>query len=103
MNNIWPEASCDDIRNAHFDAGHAVIAWLEGLEIERVSVEREGDASSWIDIREPDLSQSSLRSSTKARAATKSVIRGLLAGPATQGRYSFGACAAEFNIADRHM
>jgi hypothetical protein len=103
MTAIWPEISCEDQRNAHYEAGHAVIAWLEGLEVEQVSIEREGDADSWIDVREPDLNQRRLRELSEARASARSVIRGLLAGPAAQGRYSFGACTQEFNISDRHM
>jgi hypothetical protein len=95
--------TCEDAPNAHFEAGHAVIAWLEGLEVEQVSIEKEGDADSWIDVREPDLCPTRLRASNEARASAKSVIRGLLAGPAAQGRYSFGACAADFDLTDRHM
>ena len=103
MRDIWPEPSCFDKRNAYFEAGHAVIAWSESLEIDRVSIEPDGDAPSWIDIKEPDLSEVRLRSSAKAQASAKSVIRALLAGPAVQSRYSFGWCTPEFNIADRHL
>jgi hypothetical protein len=91
------------MRDAHFEAGHAIVAWLENLEIIRVSINRDGDASSWIEIREPVLSPSRLRSSPRVRRQVKSIIRGLLAGPASQQKYSFGACAREFNIADRHL
>jgi hypothetical protein len=103
MTTIWPENSCEDQRNAYYEAGHAVIAWLEGLEVEQVSIERDGDAESWINVCEPDLSRRRLRASSEARASARSVIRGLLAGPAAQGRYSFGACIKEFDISDRHM
>jgi hypothetical protein len=103
MRDIWPEPSCFDKRNAYFEAGHAVIAWSESLEIDRVSIEPDGDAPSWIDIKEPDLREVRLRSSAQAQALAKSVIRALLAGPAAQSRYSFGWCTPEFNIGDRHL
>jgi hypothetical protein len=103
MNTIWPRDTPSDKRNAFFEAGHAVIAWLEGLEIVQVSIEAEDDAASWIDVREPDLSQSRLRSSSKARTSAKSIIRGLLAGPASQKQYSAGACPVEFDITDPNI
>ena len=54
MHAIWPHSPPCDSRNAFFEAGHAVIAWLHGLEIEQVSIGNMDDASSWIDIREPE-------------------------------------------------
>jgi hypothetical protein len=103
MNTIWPRDTPSDKRNAFFEAGHAVIAWLEGLEIIQVSIESGDDAASWIDVREPDLSQSRLRTSSEARASAKSVIQGLLAGPVFQKQYSAGACPVEFDIADLNI
>jgi hypothetical protein len=103
MNTIWPRDTPSDERNAFFEAGHAVIAWLEGLEIVQVSIEAADDAASWIDVREPDLCHSHLRSSSNSRASAKSIIRGLLAGPVSENHYSAGACAVEFDIADLNI
>jgi hypothetical protein len=103
MNAIWPPDTPSDKRNAFFEAGHAVIAWREGLEIIQVSIEPGNDAASWIDVREPDISQSRLRTSSEARASAKSIIQGLLAGPASQKQYSTGACPAVFDIADMNI
>jgi hypothetical protein len=100
---VWPGASCSARCEAYFEAGQAVVAWLEGLQIVQVSLGEEGSATSWVEVREPDLSEKSLRSSRKARAAAKAVVRGLLAGPAAQRKYSFGTCLAEFNIANRDL
>ena len=79
------------------------MAFLENLEIVEVSIERDGDAASWIEIREPVFSTSQLRYSLNAQRAVKSIIRGLLAGPAAQMRYSFGAYISQFNIGDRNL
>jgi hypothetical protein len=74
----------------------------------RVSIESEADASSWIEIQEPDLGNSTLKSSFVARSRAKSIIRALLAGPAAEMRYSFGTfpldpSAVKFNLADRFV
>jgi hypothetical protein len=108
MNNIWPDISCYEERNAYYQSGHALIAVRESLDFARVSIEPQGDVSSWIEVQEPDLSQSRLNSSIKARSDAKSVIRALLGGPAAELRYSFGTYpldsgAAKFHLANRFM
>ena len=99
----WPDPSCAEEQNAYFEAGHAVVAFLEGLEVVRLCMEPEGNISCWIEIREPNLSRWRLSSSSRAREEAKSIIRALLAGPAAQSRYSFGSCAMEFNLLDRYL
>jgi len=107
MDDIWPDTSHKE-RDAYYQAGHAVIALRESLEVVRVSIQNEDDASSWIDVTYPNLSQSRLTRSVTARSDAKSVIRALLAGPAAQSRYSFGAPSAhialpDFNLADPEL
>ena len=92
--------SSTDERNAFYEAGCAVIAWLDGLEIERVSINHESDAAAWIDIREPALPSYGRPISRDERLAALSVIRGLIAGPAAMQRYSFGQTSAEFDLSN---
>jgi hypothetical protein len=106
MNDIWPDISPSQKRDAYYQAGHAVIAVRESLEVVQVSIQ--DTAASWIDVNHPNLSQSCLNSSETARSAATSVIRALLAGPAAQSRYSFGTFPTDsplpdFNLADREM
>jgi hypothetical protein len=102
MNQNWlyPRA---ERRDTYFTAGHAVIAVLGALEVVRLSMEWESDASSWMEIQEPILNKARLRSSSKAREEAKSIIRALLAGPAAQIRYSFGYQPMEFNLSNRFL
>jgi hypothetical protein len=100
QSRLFQQVIPTDERNAFYEAGHAVIAWLEGLEIERVSINREGDAASWIDIREPVLPSSGRSISRGERSSALSVIRGLIAGLAAMQRYSFGGTAAEFDLSN---
>jgi hypothetical protein len=107
MDDIWPDTSHKE-RDAYYQAGHAVFALREPLEVIRVSIQKEDDASSWIDVTYPNLSQSRLNRSATARSDAKSVIRALLAGPAAQSRYSFGTPPAhialpDFNLADPEL
>jgi hypothetical protein len=74
-----------------FVAGQAVGACLEGLEIERLGQFAEDDEV-WIDVIEPELPAGPIRDHSDC-AAAKSLIRALLAGPAAQQRYSFGAAS----------
>lgn len=77
-----------------FVAGQAVVACIEGMEIERVHHCSEEDDVS-IDVVEPELPDGHIWNH-RDRAAAKSMIRALLAGPAAQERYSFGAvCGGE--------
>jgi hypothetical protein len=95
--------SCAEQQRAYFLAGHAVAAFLEGLEVVRLLVEPERDGSAWLDIREPDLTRVRLRSSDRARDQAKSVIRALLTGPAAQIRYSFGPHPIEFSLSNKYL
>jgi hypothetical protein len=95
-------------RDAYCQAGHAVVALRESLEVIQVSIQEEDGASSWIDVRYPNLAQSRLERSVMARSDAKSVIRALLAGPVAQSRYSFGAlspdsASQDFNLAGREV
>jgi hypothetical protein len=90
MDDNWLKISRSQERDAYYQAGHAVIALIESLDVVRLFMEDDG--SSWIDVRYPDLDQSRLSRSVRARSDAKSVIRALLAGPAAQMRYSFGTC-----------
>jgi hypothetical protein len=85
-------------RDAYYQAGHAVIALQEVLEVVRIIIEDDG--SSWIEIRYPDLSQTRLTRSVRARSDAKAIIRTLLAGPAAQLRYSFGTCNPDYPLLD---
>jgi len=98
MTDIWPHTARDDERNAYFEAGHAVVAWLEGLEIVRISIDGEGDASPWIEICEPELNLPYVTASDGGHKAHLSVIRGLLAGRAASLREGFGRCGEEFDL-----
>jgi len=90
-------------------AGCAVVALQESLEVVRASIEfQNGAVSSWIEVIHPNLNRPCLSRSAKACANAKSVIRALLAGPATLLRYSFGTyprdCPLpEFNLANPWM
>ncbi len=103
MNKNPSAPSCAERRDAYFEAGHAVVAFLEGLEIVQLSIESDGGISGWIEIREPSLSRSHLRSSRQAREEAKSIVRALLAGSAAQVRYSFGPHPMEFNLSNEHL
>jgi hypothetical protein len=90
----------DDERNAFYEAGRAVIAWLGGLEIDRVSIDHEGDVAAWIEIRKP-VSPSPGRPISRGEwLAALCVIRGLIAGPAAVLRYFFGQTSAEFDLSN---
>jgi len=102
--DIWPDIPPSKKCDAYYQAGHAVVALRESLEVVQVSIQDTG--CSWIDVTHPDLSQSH-RSET-ARFAAKSVIRALLAGPAAQSRYRFGTLPPDeplpdFDLADQEM
>ena len=104
VNDIWPDMSRKE-RDAYCQAGHAVVALRESLEVVQVSIQDKDGASSWIDVTYPSLAQSRLKRSVTARSDAKSVIRALLAGPIAQSRYSFGAlppdsALPDFNLAD---
>jgi hypothetical protein len=106
MDDIWPEIPPSKKRDAYYQAGHAVIALRESLEVVRVSIQ--DTACSWVDVIHSNLSQSRLDKSETTRSVAKSVIRALLAGPAAQIRYSFGTLPQDiplpdFNLADREM
>lgn len=109
MDDIWPDISPSQKRDAHYQAGHAIIALRESLEVIRISIENtDGLLTSWIDILHPDLSHGDLSTSSTAYTDAKAVIRSLLAGPAASLRYSFGVyprdCAPpEFDLADPWM
>ena len=89
MNDNWLKTLRCKERDAYYQAGHAVVALSEGLEV--VCLYIENDGSSWIDVTYPGLSQSRLDRSVRARLDAKSVIRALLAGPASELRYRFGS------------
>jgi hypothetical protein len=106
MDDVWPDIPPSKERDAYYQAGHAVIALRESLEVVQVSIQ--DTACSWIDVAYPNLSQSRLNRSETARSAAKSVIRALLAGPAAQSRYSFGTLPPDeplpdFDLADQEM
>jgi hypothetical protein len=98
MNYSWLKTTDCNERDAYHQAGHAVIALQETLEVVRIFIEYDG--SSWIEVRYPDLSQSRLSRSVRARSDAKAVIRVLLAGPAAQLRYSFGSCGPGYPLPD---
>ncbi len=98
MDDNWLRISRSRERDAYYQAGHAVIAILESLDVVRLFMEDDG--SSWIDVRYPDLGRPRLSRSVRARSDAKSVIRALLAGPAAQMRYSFGTCNAGHALPD---
>jgi hypothetical protein len=108
MDGIWPNTSHME-REAFYQAGCAIVALRESLEVIRVSIEDRGNAvASWIDVIHPDLSRAQISGSVTAHGDAKAVIRALLAGPATSLRYSFGTypqdCRPpEFNLADPWM
>lgn len=102
MNEIWPDMSRKE-RDAYCQAGHAVVALRESLEVIQVSIQEEDGASSWIDVRYPNLAQSRLKRSVTARSDAKSVIRALLAGPVAQSRYSFGALPPDNALPDFNL
>jgi hypothetical protein len=85
---------------AYFQAGQAVVASLEGISIVQLSIVAEGDAEAWIDVIEPNLPDKGQLRDHQNRAACESLIRALLAGPAAQERYSFGACADQLDLLD---
>jgi len=88
MDDTWLKMVRCEERAAYYQAGHAIVALSEALEVVRLYIEPDG--SSWIDVRFPDLSQSRLSRSVRARLDAKSVIQTLLAGPAAKLRYRFG-------------
>ena len=108
MDEIWPDTSHKE-RGAFYQAGCAIVALRESLEVIRISIEDlDGAVTSWIDVVHPDLSRARLSRSITACADANSVIRALLAGPATLLRYSFGTypqgCEPPaFNLADPWM
>jgi hypothetical protein len=103
MRNVCANYTLSDERNAYFEAGHAVVACLEGLHVVSVSINCEADACAWIDVREPAQSRPGNSASSDHRPAVLSVIRGLLAGPAAQKRFSFGQTSPELDLADERM
>jgi hypothetical protein len=98
MNYNWLKTTDCKERDAYYQAGHAVIVLQEALEVVQIFIEDNG--SSWIEVQYPDLSQSRLSRSVRARSDAKAVIRALLAGPATQLRYSFGTCDPDDPLPD---
>lgn len=108
MNNIWPDTSHKE-RDAYYQAGHAIVALRESLEVIRVCIEDEdGALTSWIDLTHPNISHRHSSWSAPAQSDASSVIRSLLAGPAALLRYSFGTYPRdchppEFNLADPWM
>jgi hypothetical protein len=91
-------------RAAYFQAGCAIVAIRESFDVVLVSIDDpDNSATSWIDVTYPDPRHGRLRSSVAAQADAKSVIRAMLAGPASLLRYSFGACPREINLANRWM
>jgi hypothetical protein len=98
MNYDWLKTADCKVRAAYCQAGHAVIALQEALEVVRIFIEDDG--SSWIEVQYPDLSQSRLSRSVHARSDSKAVIRALLAGPAAQLRHSFGSCDPGYPLPD---
>ena len=108
MDDIWPDNSHQE-HDAYYQAGCAIVALRESLEVIRISIEDQGNAvASWIDVIHPDLSRERLSRSIASHSDSKSVIRALLAGPAALLRYSFGTypqdCPPpEFNLADPWM
>jgi hypothetical protein len=108
MKDIWPDMSHLE-RDAHYQAGCAIVALRESLEVIRIYIDDdEGHPTSWIDVTHPNLSHRYLSRSATAQFEGKAVIRSLLAGPAALLRYSFGTyprdCPLpEFNLADPWM
>jgi len=108
MNEIWPDTSHKE-RDAYYQAGHAIVALRESLEVVQVSIEDQDNVvTSWIDLTYPNLDQARLNRSIATYTDTTSVIRALLAGPAALLRYSFGTCSqarhpTDFNLADPWM
>jgi hypothetical protein len=98
MDDICPKISYCNERDAYYQAGHAVVALVESLDVVRIFIEDDG--SSWIDVQYPVLSRSRLNVSAQARSNARAVIRALLAGPAAQSRYSFGTCPADHPSSD---
>jgi hypothetical protein len=107
MDDLWPQPCPSEERDAYYQAGHAVVALRESLDVVRVSITQD-NGSSWIEVQYPNFSPSRLSRSVAARSEAKAVIRALLAGPATQLRYSFGSyppghSLPEFDLASRYM
>jgi hypothetical protein len=61
MTEIWSDITRDGEDNAYFAAGHAVVAWLDGLEIVHISIGSADSPCSWIDVSEPDSSMACTR------------------------------------------
>ncbi len=108
MDDIWPDKGHKE-RDAYFQAGCAIVALRESLEVIRVTIDDPDDATtSWIDLTYPDFSRALTSGSVTAYTDAISVIRTALAGPATLLRYSFGTYPQdchppEFNLADPWM
>ena len=102
----WPDTSCAKSRAAYYQAGHAVVALHESLEVACVWLD--DDAFDPMEVQHSYLSQLRLSGSIEARSDVEGVIRALLAGPAALLRYSFGiysldSPAPKFNLADRFL
>jgi len=90
--------------HAYYQAGHAVIALQQSLEV--IGIYIEDRSSSWIDVRYPIVTQSRLSRSARARSDAVSIICAHLGGPAAQLRYSFGSPPdplPDFDLASPYM
>jgi hypothetical protein len=98
MDDSWCGTSRWDESDAHYQAGHALVALRESLDVVRIYMEDSG--SSWIDVRYPDLNASRSSRSVSARSNAKAAIRALLAGPTAEARYSFGTLSLDCPLPD---
>jgi hypothetical protein len=96
--DLWFASDPGQIRTAYYQAGHATVAWLEGLYIEGMSIVAEGDVSGWIDIREPRLPKWNDHWTREDRQNGYSIVKSLLAGYAAQSRYSFGGILPDLDL-----
>ena len=96
MDELCPKPNAEDARDAYYEAGQAVMAWIEGFEVKQVSIDGEEGPS--IQVGHPAVADPDNRD----RNLALSVIRTLLAGAVAQQRYSFGDEIWGLDLANPH-
>ena len=84
MNDTLFETKHDETLAAYREAGHATLAWLEGIKIRNVWLD--GDEPAGLVIKVPSM----VDPKGKGRAAIMAMIRVMLAGPTAVETYRFG-------------
>jgi hypothetical protein len=100
MSHQCPDCETTDEHNAYYEAGHAVIGYLCGLEIDKVTISPDADACDWRVVWDPTTAGPD---DCGLDWPLDRIIKALIAGPAALMRYSFGAVPPEFDLSNCHI